>query len=431
MVKRPFIINRGSLNERKQKMTKKTHLWLDDTVEVCGSTIVGVTIEAPDQKHSSLWYQLPLEYSHFLTKSCDAFVVATIFMAMLKSTDLIIHGEVSPSLLHNLEEFQAAWHCWLPDKYTKIEINADTEREQSTPIDSDKAVVAFSGGVDSCFTAYRHCRGTCGRLKRNLRAGVMVHGFDIPLNETDTFVLASGKSEKILKSLGMELIVMATNFRDLGDDWCDAHICGLVSSLMLLQGGYSAGLIAGGPTYDNMSTTSPWGSNPVTDWMLSSDSFQTIHDGAAFTRAEKIHEIENWPEALKNLRVCWEGEQKDRNCGRCEKCIRNIMNFRALGLDLPECFEQDITDSQIAAIEIPTMLHLVVYTKILLAAKDASITDSWVTTLENCIEQNRRALNGSGNLWRQLRKTIALRTRVRRLMKVSPEVALAETAAKK
>ncbi|NET10990.1 MAG: SH3 domain-containing protein, partial [Symploca sp. SIO2B6] len=32
----------------------------------------------------------------------------------------------------------------------------------------------------------------------------------------------------------------------------------------------------------------PWGTNPITDGLLSSKTFQSIHDGAAFTRLEKI-----------------------------------------------------------------------------------------------------------------------------------------------
>jgi hypothetical protein len=134
----------------------------------------------------------------------------------------------------------------------------------------------------------------------------------------------------------------------------------------------------------------PWGSNPVTDHLLSSKTFQIIHDGAAFSRLQKVQQIANWPEALRGLRVCWQGQQKDRNCGRCEKCIRTILNFRVLGLGLPECFEQDVTNREILSLKGLNTLQINELEQILIASKSASISESWVVALSKCIQQNRR-----------------------------------------
>jgi len=397
-------------------MTEKTHLWPENIVETDGQIIVGAVVENQNQQRTNLWYRLGAEQRGLLTKTSDPFVVGMVFNAMRKSTDLFVHGQVSASLLRNLEEFQAVWNCWLPERYTEIEINADVEQQQPRANRSENAVMAFSGGIDSCFTAWRHYNGSCGRLRRNLKAAVMIHGFDIPLEEKNVFDRAAGKSKKMLEPLGITFIPVATNFRDLGDHWGDAHVAGLVSCLMLLQEGYGIGLIASSVTYNNISMSSPWGSNPVTDWMLSNDSFEIISDGSAFTRAEKIRAISNWPQALKYLRVCWQGEQKDRNCCRCEKCIRNILNFRILGLGLPGCFEQDVTDSQITAIKGLNTQLLFIYKKMLSDAKAAGIRDSWVTAFQNCIKQNENILSRRRSLWQRIRKTVALRTRLRRLV---------------
>ena len=397
-------------------MTKKTHIWQEKTIETEGQIFINVVIENQDQQRSNLWYRLPLEHRHLVTKTCDPFVVAMIFNAMRKPADLIVHGEVSLSLLRNLEEFQAIWNCWLPERYTKIEIKAGIKWQKPKANHSEKAVMAFSGGVDSCFTAWRHRRDFCGRSRRNLQAAVMIHGFDIPLEEKDVFERAAEKSKKMLEPLGVTLIPVATNFRNLGGHWGDVHVAGLVSSLMLLQSCYGVGLIASSVTYNNISTLSPWGSNPVTDHLLSNDSFELISDGSAFTRIEKIRAISNWPQALRYLRVCWEGEKKDRNCCRCEKCIRNILNFRIVGLGLPGCFEHDVTDSQIAAIKGLNTQLVFIYKKMLSDAKAAGICDSWVAALGRCIKQNEDVLNRRRGLLQRIRKTVALRTRVRRLL---------------
>ncbi len=112
-----------------------------------------------------------------------------------------------------------------------------------------------------------------------------------------------------------------------------------------LQGGYSEGLIPSSLPYHAL--VLPWGSNPLTDPLLSIRTFAIVHDGAAFTRAEKVKQIAHWRQALQNLRVCWEGDRKDGNCGHCEKCIQTILNFRAVGLGLPPCFDQDVADEEI------------------------------------------------------------------------------------
>lgn len=363
----------------------KTNLWPAETVEASGLKTFSITVESPTQERHRLWYRLPSEYSAWVTPSCDPFLVATVLLCMRWSAPVVVHGQVSPSLLQNLEEFQAAWSAWEPNRYHPVEIRADIEQEQPLA-ELDKAIVAFSGGVDSCFTVFRHRTGRCGRWQRNLQAGLMIHGMDIPLEEQQGFNQAAEKAKTLLASLDVELIPLATNFRELPLKWEDAFGTGILSCLMMLQGGYTTGLVASSFPYQALSF--PYGSNPVTDWMLSSRAFKIVHDGAAFPRLEKMREIAHWPEALQSLRVCWQGQHKDRNCGRCEKCIRTILNFRIIGVGLPECFEEDVTDSQIRNIRV-TSGPLTEMERVLAAAKAAGISASWVPALEFCIRRNR------------------------------------------
>ncbi len=368
-------------------MISQTHIWQEEATQSDGFTTVSVTIEQPNQTPSRLWYRLPLEYSPLLTKSCDPFIVATIFLAMRQSTDLVVHGDVSPSLLQNLAEFQAAWACWCPQLYRQVEITAEVEREQFK-VESKKAIAAFSGGVDGCFTLWRHRMGRCGRWQRNIQAGLMVHGFDIPLAQEEAFKLTLKKSGAMLASLDVELITLATNFRELQQDWEDAFGAAIASCLMLFQGGYSAGLIGSSDPYQALNL--PYGSNPITDPLLSSQSFQIICDGASCTRLQKVQEIANWQAAMTNLRVCWEGNQYDKNCGRCEKCIRTILNFRVLGLGLPPCFEQDVTDEQILGMKKLKKAQLIELYPILETAKAQGIAEPWVKSLDQFIAANHR-----------------------------------------
>jgi hypothetical protein len=372
--------------------TNITHIWQEEIIESSELITVSTIIENPDKKQNRLWYKLPAKHREIITNNCDPFVIANILMAMSQSTNIVVHGIVSPSLLQNLAEFQAAWSSWRPNQYKLIEITAEIEQEEYFNQNNhnnqniDNAIATFSGGVDSSFTMYHHSRKTCGRQQQNIKAGLMVHGFDIPLAEEEAFNSAAKKSKIMLSSLGIELIPMATNFREvIPINWEDTFATALASCMILLQKGYTKGLIPSSFPYNALAF--PYGSNPITDALLSSKTFQIIHDGAAFTRLEKIKAISSWKEASQNLRICWEGKQKDSNCCRCEKCVRNILNYRILGIDLPECFEQDISDKQILHTKAKGA-QLDALERTLKAAKSAGISATWVTALEKSVRRN-------------------------------------------
>lgn len=379
----------------------ETHVWIEQPQQSAGQLTLSAVIELPGKRREVLWYRVPLEYEPMLTKGHDPFVLGTLFTAMREASDLVIHGEVSPSLLRNLEEFQAAWACWKPDQYTKIEIRAEQEREQPLAGGTPLAISAFSGGVDGCFTVWRHRTGHRRRGQRELEAGLLVHGFDIPLEQTEVFDRAAANAQRMLESLGVKLLRMATNFKQLKQDWEDVFGIGIASCLMFFQGRYAEGLIGSSEPYSSL--VLPWGSNPVTDGLLSSLTFGVVHDGAAYTRTDKVREICAWPEALRDLRVCWQGGRLDRNCGRCEKCIRTVLNFWAIGQPRPACMPYDVTDRQIKAITGLNAPQAGELEQILEVAHSAGVRDSWVEVLAKTVWRNRRALKRGVTPWLRIK----------------------------
>ncbi len=61
-----------------------------------------------------------------------------------------VEGPVSWRLMQNLEEFQMAFAAWF-DRFHVVDLTAQSE-VRSTKKEGDRAVVAFSGGVDACFS---------------------------------------------------------------------------------------------------------------------------------------------------------------------------------------------------------------------------------------------------------------------------------------
>lgn len=367
-------------------MRERVHVWPEEILCTDKSLTSGARVEMPDGNHWRLWYRLPAAHAASVTRSADPFLLGVLFSAMQTPADVHVHGTISPSLLRNLEEFQAAWALWKPEHYRQVDCTADTEQEQPRA-PGDEAILGFSGGVDSTFSAWRRRPAEAGKHQPKLAAGVMVHGFDIPLDDTEAFESAAEKNRRMLASIGVDLIPIATNLREQHNDWDDLHGAALAACLAILQGGYGTGFIASSYIYSKLIL--PYGSNPVTDWMLSSDSFQVVHDGAAHHKAEKVREITQWPEAMQYLRVCWEGRLKDRNCCRCQKCVWTLLTLRAMGQGLPACFPHDISDGELRRLKFHDVASLDSTRRFIAWLKAEGISASWVRALQVSVVANQ------------------------------------------
>jgi len=350
------------------------------------------------QYRHELWYRFPEEYADWITQSADPFLVACVLMAMRESADIVVHGRVSPSLIANLYEFQAAWHSWRPRKYDLVEIRADEESEILDEASPRGAVCAFTGGVDSSYSIYRHRKGLCGKAQRTIAAGLFVNGFDIPLDQPEAFERAAGHARSTLKTLDVELLTVTSNHKELNPEWDDTHGIGIASSLMFFAPRFSEGMIASTHSYTGLKL--PWGSNPITDPLLSSHSFGIVHDGAGCSRVQKYLTVSRWPEAYSNLRVCFSAEERDKNCGRCAKCIATQVSMRRLQLPVPLSFECELTENDILSMRNATDSEM----EALQTALDGSVRPgsnetSLVSALQRCVRYN------------QIKKSLSARSR--------------------
>lgn len=300
------------------------------------------TIDSGQMTEKELWFLYPADLPMPEDDDCDAYLLATLLPAMQMRAAIHVHGSVSRELLANLTELQYVWNKWLPDRYFLIDIQVDRMREQDWHVGG--AIAAFSGGVDAQFTVYRHATGIAGYATRDIKAGVFVHGFDIPLDDAKGFADAAKIATKVLADIHIDLVVVKTNIRGLWDiNWEDYHAAAIASVLCGLKQYADIGLIGSGDSYDAL--ISPWGSHPITDPLLSSGDFRVIHDGAGFSRSEKLQALAEWPLGIQNLRVCWAGDKHDSNCGRCEKCVRTRLNLLVAGIENPQCFSDPIDSS--------------------------------------------------------------------------------------
>jgi hypothetical protein len=368
--------------KKKKKKSRECELFINSPKVDNGILHCSAQLSIPGKETQDVWFKLPKQYRPAVTHRADPFIIATLFAAAQSGRPLrVTGGSASPSLLRNLAEFQHVWHVWRG--FDVIKIRAQTEPDRGR-VDGPY-LACFSGGIDSAYTIYRHAGGA-----RSVRAhpgftAIMAHGFDFPVDDEDGFRRAGERSRRMLESLGVPLILVKTNIRSLFPDWHVSHGTAAAAILTLLSGKFSTGLIAASGTYDL--PLIPWGSNPLTDPMLGSRSFEIIHHGARASRLNKVRLLHKWHEGVKQLRFCFKKTPPDGNCGRCMKCILTALEFRCAGIE-PGCFAEPVTDDVI--IEVlgqykPNAFGDFFFREVLNSALAQGMTDAWVMKLKETV----------------------------------------------
>lgn len=343
----------------------------------------------PGRLTRTIWFRFPSADEPLLTRQADPFVIATLTYAMGRFDRLRVHGAVSEGLVQNLSDFQNAFAAFRRGAgYRPVEIVADYTQPAASPRREPLGITAFSGGVDSCFSVYRNTRLSKLTPKRLIGATLMMHGFDIPLDQPEVFADSVKRARALTDDAGLQLFTAETNLRTLSVPWLDTFATAVAASLSFFQESHAFGLVPSFQEWDR--ARMDHGSNPLTDPLLSSWTFPIIHDGASFGRIDKLRHLSHWPTAIRNLRVCWQGQRLDRNCCRCEKCVRTMLMFRLCGVTHAEAFPHDLTPREIERMIIRSQSGLDEFEYLLEEAQRAGIDEPWTRATARMVRRSRR-----------------------------------------
>ena len=370
----------------KKTVSRECELVVSPPVIDDESIVCSAQLQRPGKSSTQIWFKLPKQHRLGVTRRADAFIIAALLSAAETASVLRVKGApASPSLLRNLEEFQHVWQAWRGFKV--VEVDAATGPAESR---ADRpAIAAFSGGVDFAFTIWRHAKDLRSQ-RQDVTAALMVHGFDIPLHDYAGFGGALARARRMLDSVDIPVIPIQTNIRALFPDWELSHGMAVAAVLTVLSGKFATGLIASAGTYHL--PLIPWGSNPFTDPMLGSSSFVIVHDGASTSRLNKVRALCRWPEAIKELRFCFQNTPSDGNCGRCLKCILTVLEFKCTGIE-PDCFSERITDGIIVETlsnYMPDPHGDLCFREVLDAALTQGMKEPWVPLLQDVLLPDSR-----------------------------------------
>jgi hypothetical protein len=252
----------------------------------------------------------------------DAFAAALLWPAMHLGAELRISDGISSALAAEVNgKIQDIYRCW-NRKLTRITAGPARESAQRSR-QADGKACTFSGGVDSFYTYLKN--------KASITHLLFVQGFDIRIEDTDRWKATLETLEPASREMGVTLLPVRTNLRALLDPlapWPYYHGGAIAAVGHALSGLIDQLYIASTHSYADLF---PWGSHPLLDPLWSSEAIRFVHDGAEATRVEKVMAIADKSVVQKSLRVCWQNVGDRYNCGKCEKCLRTMINLAVCG----------------------------------------------------------------------------------------------------
>jgi hypothetical protein len=296
-----------------------------EKLEACGQSILSARIETKATSFpfpKTLWFSFPENFEPFLLLRGDAFLVGTLIAAMALCEDIEIRSPVSPRLVSNLLEYQRLLGLWFPGQLTPIQIGYRGLEILSPRAGYGSTAALFSGGVDSSFVLSANLAPQQPIVEFQVKYALFVHGADIPLGLPERFSQLAELSKKSLHPVGVDLVPCATNVRSFTEGlfkWIYSHGAGLISTGLALSGLLKRLYVASSFNYRSLV---PWGSSPLLDHWLSTETLEIVHYGAGYRKPEKIKIVANWEPAFSYLRVCPTTEPIEAvNCERCAKCL--------------------------------------------------------------------------------------------------------------
>lgn len=315
-----------------------------DDILVLGNTIeYRYTIEGDWKKYFQLDRTMRIEYGmdiNVVPKSILAipFLCNILPIVWLSDAELIV-DEIDKDFYDNVPFIKNGYEQMYPmlkfvGNFTAKKIEKNQVQNQS------KTAVLFSGGVDAYTTLFRHLS--------EKPCLVTLWGADVRHADEKGWQNVIEHTRKMADSFSLDYTAVKTNFREIiaegeldrlvrdsGDGWWHGFQHGIAIIAHMAPIAYVNGLKT---TYiassfpEKMKGQYTCASDPIIDNYVKYCGCETVHDGYEMDRQEKIHflvskKAEGMPVWL---RVCWQ-ETGGKNCCRCEKCYRTILEIIAEG----------------------------------------------------------------------------------------------------
>lgn len=273
----------------------------------------------------------------------DFAVWALLPMAMESGRNLKIESAVHEETIRAAEKICHIWHLWMPPHFLPVHVDAAQVMKTSgdSPERTQGALLALSGGIDSTYALLRH------KEALNITRTLTVHGFDIPLDKRSLFRDLAAKAQGISRKAGVSNLVLRTNVRNWVSRWEPMHMLPLTAALTVFNDCFTQLLASSSYTLEKSFLMHPWGTNFVTDSLLTAGGWGVDVLDSTVDRIEKVQYILDYKDYLPFITVCYKNKSSG-NCGKCMKCILVKLYMHAFQDDVSALFPHaPLTDKDI------------------------------------------------------------------------------------
>ena len=290
----------------------------------------------------------------------DSFIIPAAVVAMHDGEQRVLgSGPICP-VLHSGLTSSLQWLArWNRGTLTPPRIDSRIGCEHPVAPSTGMSAVFLSGGIDSmALLANNHALHPPGDPLRFsiglIVVGIQKHRWTQSDAVRDRLAAARLDLDSVAAMTDIEIVPVATNLRTL------------VPSSSFWKYEYQGAALAGvghlfSKSISNLAIASTWrishldewGSHPLLDVGYGTHSLRIWHELAHLGRLQKTAVVAERPELLQELSVCNERDGGNENCGRCEKCVRTMLAFEALGLDPAPIFQRSgVQAEELKAIQI-------------------------------------------------------------------------------
>ncbi|MDO8497028.1 MAG: hypothetical protein Q7S61_00595 [bacterium] len=276
--------------------------------------------------NKTVWFTLPTQIP---TKSAvfDAFFILAVPLAYALNEDLDFKGIVSTQLYRDIHKIKPFINQRKSEAHLKV---VSTQKRKKGP---DAAGLFFSMGIDSFHSLLD---ASARDANDNLTYLIFIKGCELYRSGSSFYTWLISSLNKIAKATHATLLIVETNLRDLTDQimsWNYYHGAAIAGSGMFFSHVLSTLYIS---SCDEYLLDDPWGTALRLDPLWSTEGVSIKTAGYPMIKVEKAEAIVKSPHralALSHIWTCWKqpAHPEDRNCGRCEKCLRGLLCFKAVG----------------------------------------------------------------------------------------------------
>lgn len=324
---------REQLHIRTPYMKKRS-----EAVQIC------TRLELHGQK-DILWFSVDEKYAPYLVDDrADAFVAALLTTAMKNGMDIVCDAPVSRRLLYQLRHYLIPILATNLPGYHTIELHAEPT-DVKLPCENAVAT-GWTGGVDSMYTLMKtiHAKEPSRRLTHLMIAdNGALEGDDTPALQK---AMIKYTESTVAKELGLSVIGIGSNIQALSPEPFLA-VTAYRQAAVILALQKLFGVYYGSATYEFSRFAFDVNNCSYYEFILF-DNFQTdctvfYSAYGAYSRAQKLKELSDYPLAWKYLHPCIHAVP-EHNCNRCGKCVRTMAALYGLGTleRFSEVFDVDL-----------------------------------------------------------------------------------------